>query len=53
MTYVKTQEAPFDLFSLLSDLCEDKTKESGDWEHERHEWFVMYLSNQAVVRNRR
>ena len=33
MTYVKTA---------------DKTKESGDWENERHEWFVMYLSNQVL-----
>eukprot|EP00434_Breviolum_minutum_P030987 symbB.v1.2.027405.t1/scaffold2802.1/size122644/1 len=34
MTYVKT---------------EDKTKESGTYEHLRHEWFTMYLSSEALT----
>ncbi|CAL1130278.1 unnamed protein product [Cladocopium goreaui] len=34
MTYVKT---------------EDKTKESGEWERLRHEWFTMYLSSEALA----
>jgi len=28
---------------------QDKTKESGSYEHLRHEWFTMYLSSEAHV----
>ena len=28
---------------------QDKTKESGEWERLRHEWFTMYLSSEAAI----
>ena len=34
---------------VASSNRQDKTKESGDWERVRHEWFTMYLSSEAAM----